>query len=585
MNARTLPVSALSLAVLLSACAPASTPGAAGSGGRAASTGGSVGTGSVGAVSTGGSSASDSGGSVGTGTGGSAIGSGGSDTSTGGGTSASGGAVGSGGTASGSGGSGGPVGGATVIAGGFSRPKGKIPSQAYPATMVNPPRTDWAKGLLSPTMNDHHHMNASEVVNGYLRLNGCEDTWAYDISDPAHPKQLSYIVSPHRDPKGGPKKEGEAESQQITYGKYGDNFYYASTAGKGVDIWNITDATKPVFLKTVELPGVAYGDFTEAVWGLSWQGNYIYIGATNTGLDILDATDPNNVTLAKRIPNSTFGGINAGPLWAVGNILVITTPKENGGIATLDISDPLNPVTLSTLTTVKSYIGGFYRHYAFLQSPLTAWDVLTDPKNIGTANSPFSTMNTPSSEYVAFSDDNLFLGHLRPNPGASKIDISDMKKMSITSRIWGRLDRGGINDDQFPAPIGNLLVLGDDQAPYYGAVLAVHAAEPDKKPPVVDSVIPKDKSTGADVKSRIGLSFTDHIELATLNQASLIVRPMGGGPQVTGKWGLTYTVINFSPDAPLQPKTTYEVILPAGGITDVVGNPIAQEFRSTFTTQ
>jgi hypothetical protein len=86
------------------------------------------------------------------------------------------------------------------------------------------------------------------------------------------------------------------------------------------------------------------------------------------------------------------------------------------------------------------------------------------------------------------------------------------------------------------------------------------------------------------VKSRIGISFTDNIELATVNQASLIVRPMGGQP-ISGTWGETYTVVNFSPNEPLQPKTTYEVILSAGGITDLVGNPIAQEFRSTFTTQ
>ncbi|MEO5769949.1 MAG: Ig-like domain-containing protein [Polyangia bacterium] len=578
MNARTLPVSALSLAVLLSACAPAPTPGAAGSGGRVATTGGSVGTGSGGSVSTGGTSSSDSGGSVGTGSGGADEGSGGSST-----TATGGGPVGTGtgGAASGSGGS--PAAGGAPVIGAFSRPKGKAPSQAYPASMINLPRAEWAKGLVSPTMNDRHNMNQPGFVNGYLRLNGDEDIWTYDISDPAHPKQLSYIVAPDRDPKGGPKREGESESQQITYGKYGDSLYYAGTAGKGVHIWNITDAAKPVHVKTVELPGVAYGDFTEAVWGVSWQGNYIYVGATNTGLAILDAHDPNNVTLIKRIPNSQFGGVNAGPVYAIGNILVLTTPKENGGIATMDISDPLNPITLATLSTGKGYIGGFYRHYAFLQSPLRAWDVLTDPAKIGTANTPVAQLDTAASEYLGFGDDNVFLGHLRPNPGASKIDMSDMKKMSIVNRIWGRVNVGGI-DDQFMIPIGNLLVLCDDQAPYSGGVIAVHAADPDKKPPVVDTIIPRDKSTGQNVKSRIGISFSDHIELATVNQASLIVRPMGGQP-IAGKWGLNYTVVHFSPDEPLQPKTTYEVILPAGGMTDLVGNPIAQEFKSTFTTE
>lgn len=38
------------------------------------------------------------------------------------------------------------------------------------------------------------------------------------------------------------------------------------------------------------------------------------------------------------------------------------------------------------------------------------------------------------------------------------------------------------------------------------------------------------------------------------------------------------------PDQPLQPGTTYEIIAPAGGITDLVGNAITSEFRSTFST-
>ena len=42
-------------------------------------------------------------------------------------------------------------------------------------------------------------------------------------------------------------------------------------------------------MKLVTLPDVNYGDFTEAVWGMYWQGDTIYVGGTNTGLHILDA--------------------------------------------------------------------------------------------------------------------------------------------------------------------------------------------------------------------------------------------------------------------------------------------------------
>ncbi|MND05816.1 hypothetical protein D3C83_268290 [compost metagenome] len=42
--------------------------------------------------------------------------------------------------------------------------------------------------------------------------------------------------------------------------------------------------------------------------------------------------------------------------------------------------------------------------------------------------------------------------------------------------------------------------------------------------------------------------------------------------------------MNFTPDAPLEPDTTYVVVLPAGGIADVSGNPSSTELRWRFST-
>ena len=44
------------------------------------------------------------------------------------------------------------------------------------------------------------------------------------------------------------------------------------------------------------------------------------------------------------------------------------------------------------------------------------------------------------------------------------------------------------------------------------------------------------------------------------------------------------SVLNFDPDQDLQPGTTYEVVLPKGGVADLVGNTLAAEWKSTFTT-
>ena len=473
------------------------------------------------------------------------------------------------------------TGGSGSVMIGFSRPKLILPNDAMPATMVNVARTDWRKDLLSPTLMDHHHMDQPTVLNGYLLLNGNEEFFVYDMRDPKAPVLVSQRTTPNRCATCGGKGEGEAESHMTSFGRYGDSYYQVTTSGKGVTIWNVTDLAKPTFVKSITLEGINYGDFTEAVWGLYWQGDTIYVGATNTGLDILDAHDPNNVTFVKRLPTSAFGGVSAGPVYAVGNILVIMTPKSSGGLATLDISDPQNPLALDALKTTNSYIGQFYRRYVFLQAPVRLWDVLSDPTTI--SPTPISTLSTAKSEYMSFSDDFLFLGHLRPDAGASKIDVSDPKSMKIVNRIWGRLDRTG-NDDQFTIAVGNLLVMCDDQSPYYGAVIGVHATDPDKKPPVVDSIIPKDGSMGQSTKSRVGISLSDNIEFATVNGASFMVRPVGGQP-LAGKWGAAMGVVNFDPDEDLKPKTTYEVILPKGGITDLVGNALVEDFKATFTTQ
>ena len=160
----------------------------------------------------------------------------------------------------------------------------------------------------------------------------------------------------------------------------------------------------------------------------------------------------------KEVPTSSYGGVSAGPVDAIGNVLVVMTPKESGGVATLDISDPLNPVRLASTTTDKAYIGMFHRHYVFFIG-LKSFDVLSNPKSIASLGS----LPTEGSEYMSFQDDYMFLGHVRTEiggtPGASKINVVDPRSMKITSRIWGRLTSDK-NDDQFPLAIGNLLVIG-----------------------------------------------------------------------------------------------------------------------------
>jgi hypothetical protein len=476
----------------------------------------------------------------------------------------------------------GGTGGSTVGGsggGGFGRPAGKIPNSAQPASTTGVPKDQWQKGILSPSMQNGHQINQSSVVNGYLVVGGNEEFWIYDVSNPAQPKQLSSFSTPNR-------TGGEAETHAISYARYGDKFYAVTIGGRGIDTWDVTNPMMPTHLQQLRITGVNYGDYTEAIWGVAWQGQYIYVGATNNGIKVVNAADPKAMSVVAEVPTSSYGGVSAGPVEAVGNVLVVTTPKESGGVATLDISNPTAPTRLASFTTNTAYIGAFYRRYVFLIG-VRAWDVLTNPRSIGSGTTPIGSLSTEGAEYMAFSDDAMFLGHLRTEiggtPGASKISVENPRSMRVVNRVWGRLNLGNLNDDQFVFPFGNLVVIGDDQTPYPGWFIAVHQAEPDTKAPVVDTVIPNNASTGNSTKSRVGISFSDNIELATVNTASFIVRPVGGQP-LAGKFGLRNGVVNFDPDQDLQPATTYEVVLPRGGLADLSGNTLAAEWKSTFTT-
>jgi hypothetical protein len=545
-----------------------------GSGGSSGTTGGGAGSGTLGAS---GSSAAGGSGATGgdTGTGGSGVsGSGQAEGGTGdvganGGTA---GASASGGTSAGSGGEN-PV--------TFSKPEGTIPNEPQPPNKTDLPESQWEDGLISPSMDVGHQINQPSVLNGYLVIGGNEEFWFYDVSNPAAPRRLSNMTTPNR-------TGAEAESHTISFARYGDTFYMVTIGGRGIDTWDVTDASAPRHLAQLRIDGTNYGDYTEAVWGVTWQGQYIYVGATNNGIKVVDAADPTALEVVAEVPTSQYGGVSAGPVEAVGNVLVVTTPKESAGIATLDISNPLQPSRLSSLSSsTKSYIGMFYRRWVFLIDPVRAWDVLSNPRSIGSGSSPIGSLTVGAAEYMSFSDDYMFLGHVRKEiggtPGASKISVDDPRSMQVTGRVWGRQDLGGINDDQFSIPFGNLLVLGDDQAPYAGWVIAVHQADPDTIAPVVDTVLPGDQATAVATTSAIGISFSDNIELATVNAASFMVRPVGGQP-LAGKYGVRMGVLNFDPDDELESGTTYEVVLPAGGIADLVGNTLTTEWKSTFTT-
>jgi hypothetical protein len=109
---------------------------------------------------------------------------------------------------------------------------------------------------------------------------------------------------------------------------------------------------------------------------------------------------------------------------------------------------------------------------------------------------------------------------------------------------------------------------------------------PDTTPPTVASTAPVDNGTNVSVNSPIQIDFSEAMDASTITATTITVSE--GGAPVAGT--VTYNASNdlatFTPSAPLDPATTFDVTVVGGvnGVTDVAGNPLAADFNFSFTT-
>jgi len=60
--------------------------------------------------------------------------------------------------------------------------------------------------------------------------------------------------------------------------------------------------------------------------------------------------------------------------------------------------------------------------------------------------------------------------------------------------------------------------------------------------------------------TRVGVSMSDNVDLVSIDTTTFMVRPVGG-EAVPGKYSVQMGLVNFAPDVPQQPETTYEVVV------------------------
>ncbi|MCW1885589.1 Ig-like domain-containing protein [Luteolibacter flavescens] len=411
----------------------------------------------------------------------------------------------------------------------------------------------------------------------------------YDVSDP-RAVRLTFTTQDHPDyATGSPNDPGQiGEPHGYSFTRFGGRDYVCVTQNirrpdsSGLQVWDFTemDVPAPTRVSRMPLPGLNGGDYAARAWWVFWQGGrYAYVAGTSAGLYVVDLSDPASPVLVSRRTTSELGFANhaTNVVFAVGNLLVVTgsqpaSADAKTGIATFDISDPANPVLLDHVSEPAGYSSMLNGHriYTTRSSP-DVWNI-SDPTNITLEG---EIPNSASKGGYGVVQDNFFLY------GASnryrKIDVGAPPFTPVQTHAPSGF---GQPDWDFAMPLGNLVFMGNDHS---GSALIVHQTEPDTTGPVVNMVNPAPDSLNRAVTSRVGLTFTDAIDLRTVDSTTVVIRPVGGQP-LTGRYSHQTGIVNFWPDEPLEPDTAYQIHLPAGGVKDWAGNGLATEHTSLFST-
>lgn len=445
-----------------------------------------------------------------------------------------------------------------------------------------------AQGIPANNFGHPHGQNMASMHQGYLTFVFAPDSGGgpggfnfYDISNPRNPVLVKSVY----EPEGRTRLLREAHSMGFTNSLGGQHVVLQN--GKGVEFWDWTDIQNPVRLSQMDIPNIQAGDYEQSIWQLFWQAPYVYAAAGEQGVFIIDASDPRNPRLADgalQNQKDMLGNFRVGPIFAVGNFMFISSTNENRGISIVDISDPKRPTLISTWGSMRDYYSSTFNGGKIYMSGrsdenrisrMTIFDA-SNRQNINFLSDSIAIPD-PQMQYCVTQDQYVFHGCQEM---VIKVDVSNPSNPSIVGQgslnLTERPDYGAVT------AIGNLLFVGNDHGT--GSALMCHQTAPDTRGPEVNFISPAPGATGQARTSRVGMTMTDNIDLRTVSSSTFIVRPLGGAT-LSGKYSAQQAVVNFWPDQPLQGNTTYEVIIPAGGMRDWAGNAVSNGHTSTFTTR
>jgi hypothetical protein len=188
----------------------------------------------------------------------------------------------------------------------------------------------------------------------------------------------------------------------------------------GLTVFNVADPAKPVFVRTVTMPGDSYWN---GVWS---KGDALYVASAARGVLVFDITDPTNPVFLKAVPGNN---IDVHTVFVGGDRLYAMSPSPSSETLIFDLTTPHEPVLLTRFTAPGGDTMG-YPHDAFAYEGrlyINHWNLgyvildVRDPNNVqqlgkyqySNQTSHANAVGTIGGRTIAFEGGENYDAHLR----------------------------------------------------------------------------------------------------------------------------------------------------------------------------
>lgn len=441
-------------------------------------------------------------------------------------------------------------------------------------------------------VTDHHNLGV--MYDGYLLLPWAPE-WGmggftfFDVSDPCAPTVAGHTFS-----------ETMRETHAIGITRRGDEVFAVvdqmTEVGRhgGIQFWDITDPTDPAVVADMELPDFAYPDsYARPTLSVFWQYPYVYVGAADTGVHVVDAANPR---APRYVTTYAFEPVlRVGMVQAIGNLL-IATAAEGPRTVLLDVTNPESPqpvpggdfdIVDSTgeprdvyfTTTNGGYVFGARKEGA---GGVMAMDI-RDPSTPVYATDYASDGN---GGYVFLHEGFAFVGESSVGRIYDVSDLFDADPERVIPAPVLEVDLPG--DLDMIIPVGQMVMLSVDEEaePNRGSSLMPWQADRDTRGPAVSWVWPQPGTI--EVGARFGITFDEHVEARTAFEGSVRLYRADAATADEGRVAVAISaqegIVSVVPLCPLESGVEYVLEVPEGGVEDWSGNATTETVTFRFHT-